>query len=70
MVIFVIVLFVLLYVVIMLVIINVKCCSYKNSFHPVLSCRNHSHEIIMIDIFDDSNKIYQRRLIENVIEII
>ena len=70
MVIFVIVLFVLLYVVIMLVIINVKCCSYNNSFRPVLSCRNHSHEIIMIDIFADSNKIYQRRLIENVIEII
>ena len=70
MVIFVIVLFVLLYVLIMLVIINIKCCYYKNRFRPVLSCRNLAHEIIMIDICDDSNKIYQHRLIENVIEII
>ena len=61
---------VLLYVIIMLVIINIKCCSYKNSFRPALSCRNHAHEIIMIDISNDSNKIYQRRLIENGIEII
>ena len=65
----IIVLFVLLYVVIMLVIINVKCC-YKNSFRPVLSCWNNAHEIIMIDIFNDSNTIYQSRLVENVIEII
>ena len=52
-----IVLFVLLYVLIMLVVINVKCCCYKNSFRPIRSCRNLAHEIIMIDIFDDSNNI-------------
>ena len=52
----IIILFVLSYVLIMLVIINVKCCYYKNSFRPVLSCRNHAHEIIMINIcHDDKN---------------
>ena len=70
MVILILVLFVLLYVFIMLFIITVKWCCYKNSFRPVHSFRNLLHEIVMIDIFDDSNKIYQSRLIENVIEII
>ena len=57
----------------MLVAINVKCCRYKNSFRPVLSCWNNAHEIIMIDISDENNIIHQskkNRSLDNMIKMI